>query len=210
MRGPGKHRPRRLAEVKRFQSHRLARTYADLSAQPRYRAATRFFLDDLYGEKDFSSRDREMLKIMPVMARVLPASAVDTAASAIELEALSESLDQALAEALGEAKLDDASYAEAYRESSTRPDRERQVALVVAVGNRLDTLVRKPFIAQTLKLMRSPARVAGLSDLQDFLERGFEAFRAMHGAHEFLETFSRREKQILAKLFSGNPDPFSG
>jgi len=196
--------------VKRFQSRRLAHTYADLSAQPRYRAATRFFLEDLYGEKDFSSRDREMLKIVPVMSRVLPASAVDTAASAIELEALSEALDQSLAEALGDAKLDDASYGEAYRASCDRREREHQVALVVAVGRRLDTLVRKPFIAQTLKLMRQPARVAGLADLQDFLERGFEAFRAMHGAHEFLETFSRRERRILDKLFSGDPDPFSG
>ncbi len=111
---------------------------------------------------------------------------------------------------MGEAKLDEASYAEAYRASSKRRDREHQVALVTAVGRRLDSLVRKPFIAQTLKLMRQPARVAGLADLQDFLERGFEAFRAMHGAHEFLDTFSRREKRILEKLFSGEPDPFSG
>jgi len=195
--------------VKRAQAKRLAHTYADLSAQPRYRAATRFFLEDLYGEKDFSARDREMLKIVPVMSRVLPASAVETAAHAIELEALSEALDQRLAAALGDAHLDDAAYAAAYRESSTREERERQVALVAAVGRRLDGLVRKPFISHTLKLMRQPARVAGLADLQDFLERGFEAFRDMHGAHEFLETFSRREGRILEKLFSGAEDPFS-
>jgi hypothetical protein len=195
--------------VKRLQAKRLAHTYADLSAQPRYRAATRFFLVDLYGEKDFSARDREMLKIVPVMSRVLPATAVETAAHAIELEALSEALDQRLAAALGDAHLDDAAYAAAYRESSTREERVRQVALVVAVGRRLDGLVRKPFISHTLKLMRQPARVAGLADLQDFLERGFEAFRDMHGAHEFLETFSRREERILEKLFSGAEDPFS-
>lgn len=194
--------------MKRFQARRLAHTYADLSAQPRYRAATHFFLADLYGEKDFSQRDREMLKIVPVMSRVLPASAVETAAHAIELEALSEALDQRLAGALGDAPLDEAAYAAAYRESSTREEREHQVHLVVAVGHRLDGLVRKPFIAQTLKLMRQPARVAGLSGLQDFLERGFEAFRAMHGAHEFLETFSRREKRILDNLFSARQDPF--
>ena len=195
--------------MKRAQAKRLAHTYADLSAQPRYRAATRFFLEDLYGEKDFSARDREMLKIVPVMSRVLPASAVETAAHAIELEALSEALDQRLAAALGDAHLDDAAYAAAYRESSTREERERQVALVAAVGRRLDGLVRKPFISHTLKLMRQPARVAGLADLQDFLERGFEAFRDMHGAHEFLETFSRREGRTLEKLFSGAEDPFS-
>jgi hypothetical protein len=97
LRGPGQDTPPRLAELKRWQSLRLARTYADVAVQPRLRAATSFFLDDLYGPKDFSGRDQAMMRIVPVMSRILPASAVETAALAIELEALSEDLDQRLA-----------------------------------------------------------------------------------------------------------------
>ena len=209
LRGKAATAPERLHETKRFQSERLARSYADLAAQPRYRAATGFFLDDLYGPKDFSARDKAMMRIAPLMARILPASAVQTAAHAIELEALSEDLDHRLAVALPPGPIDDAAYAEAYRQSSTRAERERQVELIVAVGKRLDELVKKPLVHRTLRLMRQPARVAGLTDLQEFLERGFEAFRDMQGADEFLEQVRSREMQILNRLFSGAPRPFS-
>ena len=195
--------PPRLKELKRWQSARLEETYADLAAEPRYREATSFFLDDLYGPKDFSGRDQAMLRIVPVMRRLLPATAVETAALAIELEALSEDLDHRLAAALPEGPIDAESYAQAYRASSTRAERERQVELIVAVGTRLDALVRKPFVFSMLKLMRQPSRVAGLSDLQDFLERGFESFREMGGAKPFLATVRERETALLRSLFSG-------
>ncbi len=39
-----------------WQAERLARTYADLRVDPRYKPATEFFLSDLYGPKDFTER----------------------------------------------------------------------------------------------------------------------------------------------------------
>src|SRR5687768_12374838 len=186
LRGKGSRPPARLKELKEWQAARLASSYADVAAEPRYAAATAFFLGDLYGPKDFSHRDEEMLRILPTMARVLPASAVETAALAIELEAVSEDLDQRLTAALAEGPITETSYAAAYRASSTQPERQRQIELIDAVGRRLDALVAKPFVGSTLKLMRRPARMAGLADLQDFLERGFAAFRTMRGADDFL------------------------
>jgi hypothetical protein len=209
LRGASAVPPPRLTELKRWQSARLKRTYADVSSQARYRAATSFFIEDLYGPKDFSARDEEMLRIVPVMARILPKSAVETAALAIELEALSEDLDQRLVKALGLAALDDASYGRAYRESSSPEERRHQVGLIGAVGRRLDLLVKKPLVAKTLRLMRGPAQVAGLGDLQEFLEKGFESFGAMQGADEFLALIASREERILSRLFSSAPEPFS-
>ena len=209
LRGPGCRPPPRLAELKAWQSKRLEATYADLAAQPRYREATAFFLDDLYGPKDFSARDQEMLRIVPVMARILPESAVETAALAIELEALSEALDQRLAHALAPGPIDEAAYGAAYRASSTPKEREHQIDLIEAVGLRLDALVHRAFVASTLKLMRKPAHLAGLGDLQDFLERGFDAFRRMDGSEAFLAVLRERETRILSRLFSGAAAPFS-
>ncbi len=198
-----------VAAVKRWQAERLARTYADLAAQPRYRAATEFFLNDLYGPKDFSARDQSMLRILPAMVRLLPASAVETAALAVEVEAVSEDLDHRLADSLPTQTVDESTYAAAYRASATPEERLRQIRLIQEVGLHLDKLVRWPLVFQTLKLMRQPARVAGLTDLQDFLERGFEAFRQMRGAADFLGTIHAREVEILNRLFSGHPEPFS-
>lgn len=203
LRGAEGEPPARLAELKAWQARRLQASYADIAAQPRFRAATAFFLDDLYGPRDFSSRDEAMLRIVPVMSRILPDFALETAALAVELEALSEDLDHRVAHALTEAHIDDVSYGLAYRKASTRRERERQIDLIVAVGERIDALVRKPLVYRTLKLMRRPAHMAGLAELQDFLERGFEAFRGMKGADGFLALIRERETRILNALFSG-------
>src|SRR3954470_17014578 len=201
LRGPLAKPPAPLAAVKRWQAARLAATYADLASQPRYADATDFFLEDLYGVKDFSSRDEEMLRIVPVMSRVLPASAVETAALAIELEALTEALDQRLASRLAAGDITPGTYAQAYRESSTREERMHQVHLIEAVGQRLDALVRKPMVGTTLRLMRKPAHLAGLGDLQDFLERGYGAFRRMGHAGEFLAALRGRETALMETMF---------
>ena len=204
------HTPPRLIDVKAWQAQRLAATYADLAADPRYAKATAFFLGDLYGAKDFSGRDEAMLRIYPVMVRTLPRGAVETAALAIEVDALSEELDRRVAACLEAGPVTEATYGRAYREAGTRAQRQRQIELIDEVGKRLDVLVVKPFIYATLKLMRRPAKMAGLEDLQVFLEHGFEAFRHMGGAQEFLATIAERENRILSRLFSGHPSPFSG
>jgi hypothetical protein len=205
LRGDRRVTPARLNELKRWQSERLAATYADLSSQPRYRSATRFFLDDLYGPKDFSHRDEAMLRILPAMSRLLPKSAVETAALAIELEALTEDLDHRVAAALAPGPITEETYAEANRAAVAREERERQVDLIGAVGERLDELVRKPLVLQTLRLMRQPAKVAGLTDLQDFLERGFRSFRDMRGAQAFLDAIRERELAIVSRIFEAAP-----
>ena len=72
----------RWLAIKRWQATRLARTYPDLLASPRYRPACEFFLDEIYGAKDFESRDQEALRVVPKLARMLPERAVETMALA--------------------------------------------------------------------------------------------------------------------------------
>jgi len=201
--------------LRTWQADRLARTYADLLADPRYLPAARFFLEDLYGPKDFSERDDEVARILPTMTRLLPVSAVQTFALAVELDCLSEQLDADLMNALREGnaqnrvpEIDESRYAAAFRKCANRAEREQQVALVGKIGVALDGLARKPLIAKAVEMMRRPAHAAGLGELHEFLERGFLAFRHMNGASEFLAIIERRERQILARLFAGDLDPF--
>ena len=56
--------------------------------------------------------------------------------------------------------------------------------------------------------MRQPAHMAGLGALQDFLERGFAAFRGMRGAAEFLATVESRELELVNAIFAGDNEPF--
>jgi hypothetical protein len=55
-------------------------------------------------------------------------------------------------------------------------------------------------------MMRGPARAAGLSELQRFLESGFDIFRAMNGAQEFIAIVGARERALAAALFAAKAD----
>lgn len=195
-----------------WQAERLAATYRDLLDSGRYKAAARFFLTDLYGPKDFSERDHEVERILPTLSATLPASGIRTIALAIEVDALSEELDAAmvaeLRRARAMAKITEKAYAEAYRRCGRREQRELQLALIGEIGAALAALVRKPLVHAALRLMRGPAKLAGLAELHQFLEDGYAAFHGMGDPAEFLDTIARREHIILRQLFDGAPRPF--
>ena len=198
-----------LDRLAQWQSRRLNGTYADLARDPRYAAAIAFFGTDLYGPGDFSRRDADLARVVPLMSKVLPEGVLATIAGAMELSVLSHELDRALLERLGPAKtLSVVSYCEAYREQDERRSRERQIALIVTVGHALDRYVGKPLARSALAAMRQPARLAGFGALQDLLERGFAAFRRMDGAAEFLATVETRETALMNAIFAGDSDPF--
>lgn len=191
----------RVHRIKQYQHQRFERDYAELLSSPRYGVAARFFLDDLYGPTDFSARDAQFSRIVPTLARVLPNEVVHTVEQLIELHALSEELDQQMAQAIGAEPVDDGVYQRAWRQVGRRADRECQVRLTIDVGRALDAHTRNPLLGVTLRLMRGPARIAGLAQLQSFLESGFSAFVAMKGAHEFLDVIARNELALISKLF---------
>lgn len=202
---------RRLAGVQAvqfWQSQRLHRTYADYATVPRYRDAIEFFLHDLYGPHDFARRDRDLRRVLYQWERLLPATALEALVHALELEALSQSLDVATANALGEVALRPESYALAYRCAGRRADRQRQIWLTLAAGRALDSLIETPALGIALRTARLPARVLGVATLQAFLERGYKAFKRMGGAGDLLGAIQQRETTIMQRLFAGSSDPY--
>lgn len=202
-----------LAPLQRWQSARLERSFADFLAQPSTEPAARFFLDDLYGDRDVSARDRDVERVLPLMRKLLPPHLIETAADAIELAWLSHAFDLHLAQALEaqpprNKKIDEADYARAYRAVGKPRLREHQIELILRVGATLDHAVHKPWIPRLLRASRLPAKLAGLGELQGFLERGFAAFKALQGADDFLGEIARRERETSRRLLLGLPKPF--
>jgi hypothetical protein len=197
----------RWLAVKRWQAGRLARTYADLLANERYRESCEFFLEELYGARDFEQRDAEVQRVVPKLARMLPGRAIETLLLAVELDELAEELDAGMARLI-RLPVTVQRYAEAYRQVGTPARRERQIELVNDIGGALDRLARIPMLAPMLGMMKGPAEAWGYSHLHHFLYRGFHAFAGMGGARDFLATIRRRELAINARLFDGDPDPF--
>ena len=197
--------------VKDYQQRRFAATYDDLLAQPRYRPAARFFLDELYGPTDFSERDAQFARVVPALVRLFPEEIVATVATLTTLHALSENLDSQMGEALlsleADTELSATDYTAAWQATGRAVDRQQQIDLMLSVGSSLDKLTRKPLVRASLLLMRGPARAAGLGELQKLLESGFEAYRSMKGAAEFLSTVRQRETDLCAELFLVTSQP---
>ncbi len=202
-----------LPELRRWQAARLRRSFAHFLADPARREAAAFFLADVYGDRDFSRRDADIARVLPMMRRLLPARLLETVADAIELGALTQELDLGMAAVLerlapGGGELDAVLYGEAYRLRGAQPERARQIALIGRVGRGFGKALHLPGVAALLAFSRGPAKLAGLSELQGFLERGFAAFAALDDADAFVSEIERDESGVSRRLFADEPDPF--
>lgn len=196
--------------VKAFQAKRFEGTYADLLSSAEYAAATRFFLDDLYSDKDYSLRDAQFARIAGALQRLFPRQVIATAVMLAELHILTEELDHQMAviwmngsttEQCHDAVLQ---YMNCWTTVGREQDRLRQLNMVLQVGAELDRLTRMPGLRMMLRMMRRPATAAGLGSLQSFLESGFDTFAQMAGDHtrsqKFLGIIRDRESTWIHRL----------
>lgn len=196
-----------VVAVKALQARRFAGTYADLMRTPTYGAATRFFLEELYSDRDFAERDAQFARIAGTIEKFFPAAVVQTAVDLAELHALTEALDHDMGVhwlAGDAAQSDAARYMRAWQAVGRRQDRDNQLRDVLAIGQELARLTRAPGLRTMLRMMRGPAAAAGLGALQQFLESGFDTFGAMaRGGHvpAFLRIIREREAALIASLF---------
>jgi len=199
--------------LKQWQVNRLKITYDDLLHHNKYKAAAEFFMTDLYGAEDFSQRDADAENVYNTMSKYLPNRLLVTMGKAIQLNKMTQTLDTQLLETLVHQvgmtdELTAQQYTEAYRLCDNQAVRAQQIDMVVEVGNGVANLTRIPMTGMVLRGARRPARRGGWAELQDFLERGFAAFKQMDGVTPFLEIVSKREYQILEQIFSGAENPF--
>ena len=198
----------RVVEIKTYQQRRFCHTYADMLESRRYGAASRFFLDELYGPTDFTQRDQQFARVVPALVTLFPQQIVDTVGALAALHALSEALDTQMGLHLSSmpaatpVPVTRDAYRRAWQATGRAADRAEQIRLTVSVASQLDRLTRNVLIRKSLQLMRRPAQAAGLADLQQFLERGFATFRDMKGAAGFITAIQVREAALAALLFS--------
>ncbi len=193
--------------IKRLQAARFRGTYSDFLADKSYGRATRFFLEELYGEGDFRARDAQFARIAGAIERLFPPDVGDLAVDLATTHALTEQLDHAMADKWPDSAptLTDVSattaYVSAWREVGQAEWREKQLSVVLHMGQELERLTRNRSLRLALKLMRGPAKTAGMGALQGFLESGFDAFAEMRTPKTLLDAIAERESQWVESLF---------
>lgn len=206
-----------LSAIKGFQAKRFVATYQDLLDSSEFGRAACFFLEELYGEGDYTLRDAQFARIAGALQKFFPNQVVATAVSLAQLHALTEELDFQMARSWMEVSTctdttDNAvrRYVDTWHTIGRADDRYLQLDSVLAVGAELDRLTRTPGLRFMLKMMHRPAVAAGLGSLQTFLETGFDTFAGMSGkgtrAKEFLSLIRERETLWMGHLFSSNRD----
>jgi hypothetical protein len=203
----------KMALLRVWQSQRLARTYADLLEQPRYNPACRFFLDDIYAERDFSQRDHDLETMYDFMRRFVPDAVSRPAALTIKLHRMTDALDQKLLDVLvNQVGITDSitveQYAEAYRRCDNYRERVEQIDAIIEICEHIDGIVRNPITGPALSLAKRPLRGAGYGEVVSFLERGYDSFKRMHGSHHFRKILQERELGALDRIYVHDPDPF--
>ena len=194
------------AAVKRFQARRFHATYRDLLESTRYKSAAKFFLEELYSDRNYADRDQQFARIASTIASLFPQAVVNTAGALAEVHAVTEHLDHLMArqwllDAAQTASTDEARYIRCWRVVADETARQRQLAVVLELGHALNRLTRMPGLRTMLKMMRRPAGAAGMESLQQFLESGFDAFATMRGADECLTLIEQRETAWIGALF---------
>ena len=199
----------RLAELQQWQSERLLRSHADLRANPRYRQAVEFFFNELYNGGDPRGRDRDVMRVQRVMEKLLPREALAALCLAIELEVLSQELDADVVRGLPAGPISVETLRRGLSPGGPTPG-SRATDRAARRHRQLpgSTWSAKPIIRRLVRFARGPAHAAGFGTLQEFLERGLDAFETMHGADEFLATIRDRELRAMERVFAGAADPF--
>lgn len=200
----------RLRELRAWQAARLENSYRDFRADPRYAPAVEFFLSDLYGPGEFRARDRDLARAWRYLKRALPAPAMAVLGQAIELDVLTLELDHALVHALAAGPVCEATYGAAYRATDDRTGRARQIDLIVGIGKDLSRIVRRVWLGPLLQAAHAPAHAAGFGALQDFLERGYAAFRIMKDPDRLMAAIAERETIFMRSLFDTEEDGAHG
>jgi hypothetical protein len=203
-----------LTLLRAWQSERLAQTYADLLADRQFRSAYLFFLSDIYAPRDFSQRDYDFQRIHNFLSPVVPPQMLQVLTDAIELNSLTNDLDnqlvQILVDKLGMTDtISPRLYVEGYRQCDNHAQRVHQINLITKLVGQVSEGAHLFVANLALRVMRGPAKRAGWNEVYDFLERGYKAFKQMRDVKKFARIIEEREKRILDAIFSGHPDPFA-
>lgn len=196
-----------VRKLQTWQTKRLLITHDDLWHSKRFKPGMQFFVDEIYGPKDFSQRDNELARVVPKMAKLLPEAALLSLEAALRLNCLSLELDIAMVQQLGNEEINRNNYFDCYRQSDNQSKREEQITLLENLGFDLAQVVKISGISAVLMISRKPAKVAGVASLHGFLEKGFKSFKKLGDVDDFIDPIVSREKELMNLLFSAQgPD----
>lgn len=140
-----------------FQAARIRQTYADIVASPQYAKLGAFFFEQIYGPQDFGFRNHSIKSLHHKLSAFLKGEIIDAVGKVIELQDLSDELDERMAEQMLERglgpELTMQEYAHLYRGLGNYPRRIYQIDLLVESVKAIHRISQIRFIGWSLKIV---------------------------------------------------------
>lgn len=189
-----------------WQLEYLLPRFSDLHAREGYARAIDFTVSDLAGIS-ISHRDNDLERAAPAITNLLPLRALETIASAAEMNARILEVNIGICRELQVGNdlpepITETQYCIACRAASSFDECVEIVHLIGGLGRTLKTLVKIPMIGITLRAMRVPAYATGFVALQEFLENGYLTFRQIPDIEHFLGEIEQRAIEIFERIYT--------
>lgn len=180
--------------------------FVDLYKESGYAAAIDFTMSDLAGV-GISNRDRELERAAPAITTMLPLRALETIASAAEMNARVLKVNIAICQCLLvnndlPVAITEYDYCVACRKASSFEECAELVHLITGLGRSLKSLIKVPMIGLTLRAMRGPAHAMGFGALQEFLEKGYFTFRQIPDIDHFLDEIETHMIEVFERIYT--------
>ena len=187
-----------------FQSKRLRRDHADLSAEHQYYEIGEFFFEETYGPRDFSARD-EQARRLHQFVHMVPGLNVGDVQNVLELIDLTNRLDDTVVQIMVRLEapidFDEALYEQAYRLADNYDERVRQIELVRHSLYNVYRMAKRPLFGSVLNRTQGLAQTVGIPDIHRFLRLGYNAIQSVRDIHRFVETVCVREQDRLDRIY---------
>jgi hypothetical protein len=206
----------RLADVQAWQKQRMQNTHAKQFAEKQNILMAEYFLNRLYGGPDFDALAEQIARLCKYAhkaEKLIPDNAIKTGTAGIELAILAVQLDEQVAMRLLQdhhphEALTDEMMRQAYLKLDQGTLRLKQLDLLDQLGRALDKYMRSFMVQAAFKMCKGAANKYHFEVMYDFMQDGFNAMKPLKSAEKFVSDFSALERQIVARVHAGDPDPF--
>jgi hypothetical protein len=188
-----------------FQAKRIAETYTDIEKNSQYSELYHFFLEYIYGPQDFGFRNESIKSLHHKMSKILKGEIIHAVGKVIELNDLSENLDDKMVFQMKNMgvneELDMEKYKIIYRKCNNYDARVDQINLLLDSVKAIHHISQMRFIGFTLKAVNKAAHIAGFGKIMDFLVAGYEAFHQVKDIEDFANIILMHEMELNNNLF---------
>lgn len=187
--------------IENWRMQYMAHCYTPLMSDPSYNFLLQYYFEKIYSGIDLSELG-EAKMALKFINRVF--TGTDMLHAALEFNAITGEINQALAEYIFEEENTEALTEELYSEACHKlqivAKLDQQINCFEDFAKDLNSTLSNKVIYTSIKIARLPAKLAGCSNLYRLVSDGFETLRKIDNPEKIAETFISHERITISRL----------